>query len=255
MDTGGTLVRKWFLASAAISAMVFAGSASGADLPAAMPVYKAPPMPSAFNWSGFYLGVEGGGAWGRSQQSSGGPALTNTFNTDGGLIGGTYGTNWQFGSWVLGLESDASWVDLRGTTSELVNPGFTAETRQLYLGTNRGRVGYATDHWLIYGTGGFADTLIEASSTGPLGSVSQTKYRLGWTAGGGVEWAFAPKWSAKIEYLYTDFGSSTAYLNPVPAGFVGRGGGVSFNENIVRVGINYQYDLPGALLGAMLGRH
>jgi outer membrane immunogenic protein len=250
------------LASAATGSLLvgtlIVGAACAADLPASAPVYKATPMAPGFSWAGFYVGIEGGGAWGRSKQTSGNGDVTNGFDLDGGLVGGEYGTNWQFGHWVLGLESDASWVSLRGTTPELVPPsapGFTASTTQDYLGTNRGRIGYAQDRWLVFATGGEADTLVQATSSGPIGSISETKYRMGWTGGGGVEWAFAPQWSAKLEYLYTDFGSHMAYLNPVPTGFTNRAGGVSLNENIVRVGINYHYDLPGLLLKTVFGNH
>jgi outer membrane immunogenic protein len=250
-------LKKALLAGAAIGAVMVALPVLAADLPASAPVYKATPAAPAFSWSGFYFGIEGGGAWGRSKQRSDVTDITGTFNLNGGLVGGTYGTNWQFGHLVLGMESDASWVSLRGTAPELIPPstaGFTARTDQTYLGTNRGRIGYAEDRWLVYATGGLADTLIEAASTGPGGTISQTKYRWGWTAGGGVEWAFAPQWSAKLEYIFADFRGNTAYLNPVPAGFVNRAGGVTLDENIVRVGVNYHYDLPGLLLSSVLGK-
>jgi outer membrane immunogenic protein len=91
------------------------------------------------------------------------------------------------------MESDASWVDLQATTSELVPPssvGFIARTNKLYLGTSRGRIGYAEDRFLIFATGGLADSFAEATSTGPIGSISQTKSLWGWTGGGGIEWTF-----------------------------------------------------------------
>jgi outer membrane immunogenic protein len=249
------LLKTILLASVAIGALMVGGAAYAADLPASAPVYKATPMAPPFSWAGFYLGIEGGGAWGKSRQRSDVGDIAPGFNLSGGLVGGTYGTNWQFGSWVLGMESDISWSDLKGSATEGPIPANTATTKQTWVGFDRGRVGYAWGQWMVFAAGGLAESTIEAQSIGPAGSISQSKYRLGWTGGGGVEWAFAPQWSAKVEYLYADFGSHTSYLNPVPAGFTNRAGGVSLNENIVRVGINYHYDLPGLLARTFLGAH
>jgi outer membrane immunogenic protein len=249
-------VNKLYPAGAAIAILMFDGAAFAAD--AGGPLYKAQPVAPAFSWSGFYLGFEGGGAWGRSDQRSDIGSVTGGFDLSGGLVGAEYGTNWQFGHLVLGTESDSSWVDLQATTSELVppsSPGFTARTNETYFGTSRGRIGYAEDRWLFFATGGVASALVEATSTGPIGSISQTKWRWGWTGGGGIEWAFAPQWSAKLEYLYADFGGHTSYLNPVPAGFLNRASGVTLNESIVRIGVNYHIDLPGILLSTVLGKH
>ena len=246
-------MRKLFLAGAAIGALIVGAPALAADLPAAAPVYKATPVAPAFSWSGFYFGIEGGGAWGRSRHRSDVGDITNAFNVSGGFIGGEYGTNWQFGNWVLGMESDLSWASTKGSASEGPIPTNTATTKQNWIGFDRGRIGYAWDRVLLYATGGLAETSIEADTTGAAGTLSQSKFRLGWAAGGGVEWAFAPQWSAKVEYLHADFGSHTAYLNPVPAGFTNRAGGVSLNEDLVRVGVNYHYDLPGFLLRSILG--
>lgn len=251
-------MNKLFLSSVSTALLLVGGAALAADLAAGGPVYKAQPVAPTFTWAGFYLGFEGGGAWGRSDQRSDVGSVTGGFDVNGGLLGAEYGTNWQFAHLVLGMESDASWVDLQMTTSELVppsSPGFTARTNESYLGTSRGRIGYAEDRWLIFATAGLADALVEATSMGPIGSISQTKWRWGWTAGGGIEWAFAPQWSAKLEYLYADFGGHTPYLNPLPAGFLNRANGVPLNENIVRIGVNYHFDLPSILFSTVLGSH
>ena len=179
------------LASAAIGALMVGGAADAADLPASAPVYKATPMAPAFSWAGFYLGIEGGGAWGKSRQRSDVGDIAPGFNLNGGLVGGTYGTNWQFGSWVLGMESDISWSNLKGSANEGLTPANTATTKQTWVGFDRGRVGYAWGQWMVFAAGGLAESTIEADSVGSLGSISQSKYRLGWTGGGGVEWAFA----------------------------------------------------------------
>lgn len=250
---GGPTLKTLLLAGAAIGALIVGSAAFAADLAASAPVYKATPMPPAFSWAGFYLGVEGGGAWGHSRHRSDVGDITSSFNLSGGLVGGTYGTNWQFGSWVLGMESDYSWSGLKGSAVEMPIPSNTATTKQIWVGFDRGRIGYAWDRWLVFAAGGLAESTIEADTTGPAGTLSQSKFRLGWTAGGGVEWAFAPQWSAKLEYLHADFASHTSYLNPAPAGFTNRANGLTLNEDLVRVGVNYHYDLPGVLLRTILG--
>jgi outer membrane immunogenic protein len=249
-------LRKFLLAGVAIGALILDCPARAADISAATPVYKAPNVPPAFSWAGFYLGIQGGGILGRSKQSSSIGDITDTFDLSGGSIGAEYGTNWQFGHWVLGLESDYSWLGLKGSAPEIFNPnaGFTATTQQNYLGMSRVRVGYAQDRILVYATGGLADGYVEAMSSGPAGSISDTEFRWGWNAGGGVEWAFAPQWSAKVEYIHIDLGSA-AYLNPEPSPFLDRANGVTLTEDMVRVGVNYHYDLPGLLLRTITGGH
>src|SRR5690242_20843085 len=108
-------MKKLVLAGIAMLVLGVA-SASAADiqrrqaLPAKAPVYMAPP----YNWTGFYVGINGGGGWGRSDFSD--PFATGSFNTSGGLVGGTVGYNWQMGQVVFGLEGDVDWSDIRGST-------------------------------------------------------------------------------------------------------------------------------------------
>jgi outer membrane immunogenic protein len=250
----GRSLKKLLLAGTAVSTLTLVCPAFAADLPASAPVYKAPVAAPAFSWAGFYLGIQGGGIWGRSDHSSSSGDITNSFNLHGGSVGAEYGTNWQFGHWVLGMESDYSYLSLKGSAPEIFNPnpGFTATTQQNYLGMSRVRVGYAEDRLLVYATGGLADGYVQASSSGPAGSISDTQFRWGWNAGGGVEWAFAPQWSAKIEYIHADLGKAS-YLTPESSPFLDRANGVSLTEDMVRVGLNYHYDLPGLLLRTITG--
>jgi len=223
-------MKKQLAASAGILALAMtAMSAQAADLPRRAPAVKAPAYVALYNWTGFYLGINGGGGWGRSDVT--GPLFsTGTFNTSGGLIGGTLGYNWQVGQAVFGLETDLDWSNIRGSAPCGVGALATScETRNDYLGTFRGRLGYAGwDRVLLYITGGLAYGNIKTNIAG-FGSGSSTK--AGWTLGGGVEFAIAGPWTAKVEYLYAD---------------LGRGGGVlgsdsKFNANIVRAGINYRF--------------
>ena len=118
--------------------------ASAADLPRGSIPYKAPAMGSQYNWTGFYLGINGGGAWGNSDWN--GFAVDNS--PSGGMIGGTAGYNWQgAGSpWVFGLEGDIDWTNIRDRATAC--GAFNCETRNNWLGTVRGRVGYAFDRFM-----------------------------------------------------------------------------------------------------------
>jgi outer membrane immunogenic protein len=220
---------------AGIGLLAFAAtSALAADLPARMPA-KAPVMLPGYNWSGWYIGINGGYGWGQSSWTDTASALaTGDFDVNGGLVGGTLGVNWQRGAWVFGLEGDGDWSNIRGTTN--VNCAVGCETRNNWLATFRGRVGYAFDRFLPYVTGGLAAGDIEAGIVG-LGRESEA--RVGWTVGAGVEWAIAGPWTAKIEYLYADLGTMSCSLATC-TGAVGPTD-VDFRANIVRGGINYRF--------------
>jgi outer membrane immunogenic protein len=206
------------------------GAASAADLSRPPPPTKAPAfVPPYYNWTGFYIGVNGGGGWGRSTWSP----LPGQFDTSGGLVGGTIGYNWQFGQWVWGLEGDADWSDIQGSTTGL-GCGFAASctTRNDFLATIRGRLGFAADRWMPYATGGLAIGNIKASNL--FGSVDQTN--AGWTAGGGIEFALASNWTAKVEYLYVDLGKVDCSVTCMPLT-----NNASFTANVVRGGFNLRF--------------
>lgn len=200
--------------------------AFGADL-AARTYTKAPPAAVAINnWSGFYIGAMGGYA---SENSSGIGSLS------GGFAGGTIGYNWQTGPVVFGLEADAAWADVGAT---ITAPGLASVSDRIRdMGTVRGRIGYAFDSVLLYGTGGYAwaDNRISATALGV--SISDSQVHSGWTAGAGVEVMFAPRWSVKAEYLYRSFQGQTYFANVVPPG-VTTG---TLNLNSVQVGVNYHF--------------
>jgi outer membrane immunogenic protein len=208
-----------------------------ADLP--RPAYKAPVyVAPAFTWTGFYIGINGGYAWGHSDWNNG-PMGNVSMNVKGGLVGGTIGYNLQTGNFVFGLEGDfdASWIDgssiagAPGTVCASVGGG--CETKNTWLATGRGRIGYAWDRFLPYITGGAAFGNIKATSTG---GASTDKTQVGWTLGGGLEWAFATAWSAKLEYLYADLGHITCDAPTCVPDTT-----VSYKTNIARVGVNYRF--------------
>ena len=157
-------MKRSLVAGLGFLALVAAMPASAADLPRGSMPYKAPAYVAQYNWTGFYLGINGGGAWGDSDWN--GFAVSNS--PSGGMIGGTAGYNWQgVGSpWVFGLEGDIDWTNIKDSAA---CGALNCETKNNWLGTVRGRVGYAFDRFLPYFTGGVAFGDIEANRTGFAG--------------------------------------------------------------------------------------
>jgi outer membrane immunogenic protein len=237
-------MKKLLLGSVAILALAIPPAAHAADLPAA-PAYKAPayvPAP-VWNWNGFYLGVEGGGGWARTNQADTSGVTTGNYNQSGGLAGGTAGWNWQFNNFVFGLEGDLSWANINGTVSTPICAGGTCFTNLQWFATERARAGFTWGQFLVYATGGAAEASIKAGqdACGGVLTICGTNSRLGWTVGGGVEAMFAPNWSAKLEYLYADFGTHTSYTPIIPVNVTER-------VNIVRAGINYHFNWGGPVV-------
>jgi outer membrane immunogenic protein len=213
-----------------LAAGALAGAADAADLGARypqQPYVKAPLYNPVFSWTGFYLGLNGGGGWGRSTWDR-----TGSFDLSGGVIGGTAGFNWQTGQMVLGIEGDVDWSGVSGSTVTACPAG--CATRNDWLGTVRGRAGYAFDRFLPYVTGGAAAGDIRASTPGFAGA-SQTN--LGWTVGAGLEGAIIGNWSAKAEYLHVDLGSFNCALS---CGLV-TPDNVSLKAELLRGGVNYRF--------------
>jgi outer membrane immunogenic protein len=225
-------MRRVLLATTAFGLLAATAAAMAADLPYRnqMPV-KAPAYGPAFSWTGFYIGVNGGGAFGNSSYNFAG--LTSTgFDTSGGLVGGTIGFNYQMGPVVWGVEGDGDWSGVSGS-AVCLGGLFTCQTKNDWLATARGRLGYAFDRVLPYVTGGAAFGDIKAGV--PALTVDTTN--TGWTVGGGVEYAFLSNWSAKIEYLYIDLGN--VGCGPACNGIVPTK--VDFTTNVVRAGLNYRF--------------
>jgi len=215
---------------AGVSALAFAGAAAAADLPPrypAPPINKAPIFNPVYNWTGFYLGINGGGGWGHSTWDS-----TGGFDLSGGLVGGTAGYNWQTGAWVFGLEGDVDWTNIKGNTTVACPLG--CQTSNSWISTVRGRVGYAFDRFLPYITGGLALGNIR---TGQPGFTGNTESNAGWTVGAGLEFAVMGNWTAKAEYLYVDLGTNHCGIacgNAVVDD-------ASFTTHILRGGLNYRF--------------
>ncbi len=173
-------MKKILLSGVALAALFVAAPASAADVPVRQQqqYYKAAPAP-VFNWTGFYFGGHVGYGWGDTAVGG---------DVDGFLGGLQLGYNWQLSrNWVFGIEGDISGTDINNAVPVHVD----------YLGTLRARVGYTWDRTMVYGTGGLA------WNRSSVGGVHDTD--TGYALGLGIEWAFAPNWSTKVEYMYYAF--------------------------------------------------
>ena len=241
-------MRKIILAG--FTALMIGGPAFAADLtPRPAPMY-APPPPT---WTGFYVGLNAGGGIGTatSDFSAAGTTFASVDNSlTGAVAGGQAGYNWQSGPLVYGVETDIQWSNAKGTLSAPCVPGLcgvalTATYTQevSWFGTVRGRLGYAQDGWLLYGTAGYAYGQLQTNanaSAGPASaSFSATDFIDGWTAGGGIEVLLAPRWSVKGEYLYTDLGR--ANHNFAIPGIPTITDSAHVTLNSVRAGVNFRF--------------
>ncbi|NNE22742.1 MAG: porin family protein [Rhizobiales bacterium] len=189
----------------------------------------------AYDWSGPYFGIKGGGAIDGS--SSIGP--TSDYDVDGFLIGIMGGYNFQQGNLVFGLDTDSAFSGIDGSGT----CGFATCTTEIdYLGTTRARVGYAMDRFLPYATGGLASALVDGS-LGPFNAKS--KFHLGFAVGGGLEWAITDGWSARAEYLYIDLEDESHNFG------VGRATIDVSDMHVIRAGVSMN---TGWIWDSILGR-
>lgn len=219
------MMKKVLLAGAATFAL--ATAASAADLPARAPAYtKAPAMVSPLtNWSGFYAGVMGGYGW----------SSDSIAPFKGGFGGGTLGYNWQAGQVVFGVEADAAAASIKASAT---SQGVTVDDSIRAVGSVTGRLGYAVNSALFYVKGGYAFANNRVNATAAGLSVTESKTHSGWTVGGGLEYMFLPSWSAKAEYMYSDFASKNYFSNVVVGGID------SGRQQIhsIKGGINYHFN-------------
>ncbi len=238
----GQGMKKLLLGSAAFL-LLSAGVASATDMPIKAPIYKAAP----FSWEGLYVGVHAGYGWGGDYKLvDNNLGTTATLHPSGGLGGLQIGYNEYLApNWVLGTEFDFSFADIKD--NRIANPGALPVTAKTdFLGTSRVRLGYAMDRTLVYATGGMAWAHVKAKEVlGGLGFFAPDTYHVGWTLGGGVEYAFDPRWSVKVEYLYADFGS---YRND-SAGLVSRT--TELTLSTVKAGLNYRFGGPAPSASAL----
>jgi outer membrane immunogenic protein len=215
-------MKNFLLAGAAALAMFAASSASvrAADLPVPeVPMIAAAPV-AVYDWTGFYIGANVGYGWGKFDGGSRRAGFGD--NKIDGVVGGAQaGMNWQWDKFVAGLETDIQGTGFDGENSRRFDP------EGGIFGTVRGRVGFAFDRFLVYGTGGFAYSDVNVKK-------NNDDWKYGWTAGGGVEAAVTDNITVKVEYLYADLGDDTVRSR--------RGNfKYDYTQNLVRVGVNYKF--------------
>ena len=249
------------LAGAAASLLTVSAFAADLGIPQAPPQIMVPP----FTWTTCYAGLHAGGGWGQKDLTDSVGILSNPTLVPGGfssanldvsgyMLGGQIGCNYQFTpNWVVGIEGVLSGGNIGGTTSfatTVAVPGDdTASFKSTtdFLASVTGRVGYAWDRWMLYSKGGVAlvGDRYHASDALQTYAFDGTEDRLGWTAGAGIEWAFTPLWSVKLEYDYYWFGQKSVSF--IDTTIIGAAIGVPFiapvnitqNIQVVTLGVNF----------------
>jgi outer membrane immunogenic protein len=234
-----------------------AAPASAADLPAK--VYtKAPAMVAVvYDWSGFYVGVNGGGGWSRKCWNNTNSIVFGVIpvfgegcsDASGALAGGQVGYRWQSANWVFGVEGQGDWADLRGSTTSLLFPGVTDRSKIDGIGLLTGQVGYAWNNVLWYVKGGAAvvgDKYTGSTTASSLVFDQATQTRWGGTVGTGVEVGFAPNWSVGFEYDHLFLGNNTVTFNSVAplTGAFSRTDSIYQAVDMATVRVNYRWGGP-----------
>jgi outer membrane immunogenic protein len=257
-------MKKFLLGTVGLVALSFAAPASAADL-AARPYSKAPaPMVAAlYDWSGFYIGLNGGGGWSHKCWDRN-TALGGTFSAaegchdaTGGVAGGQVGYRWQASSWVFGLEAQGDWADLRGSNTSLIvslNPNLlvlpaTANRSKIDgFGLFTGQVGYAWNSVLWYVKGGAAVVADKYTGFFPVTGLTfdrTSETRWGGVVGTGLEFAFAPNWSVAVEYDHLFMGTRTLdFYSTTTPGLFSREDRIRQDVDLATVRVNYRWGGP-----------
>ena len=254
-ETAWGLIMKRILLSVASLAAI-GTPAFAADLaPRSYMPTKAPPLVSpAYDWSGFYVGINGGGGWDRDcwnntalfgvpvSPSAGEGCASNS----GGTVGGQIGYRWQSASWVFGVEAQGNWADISGSSQSLVFPNITNQSKMDAFGLFTGQIGYAWNNVLLYAKGGAAVTDRNYQFLAPGGGLaSQTGYDTRWspTVGVGLEFAFSQGWSLGVEYNHI-FEDSHGATFVTPTGVAVPGFYTGGDTDMVLGRLNYKFGGP-----------
>ena len=245
-------MKKFLLGTVGLVALSMAAPASAADL-AARPYRAAPPpmVAAVYDWSGFYIGANGG--WGSSRKCWDAVTTAGVFSVaegchdaTGGVAGGQIGYRWQTGTWVFGVEAQGDWADLKGSNTSLLFPGFVNTSKIDAFGLFTGQVGYAANNVLFYLKGGAAVTADRYrinTTGGALSATTSDDTRWGGVVGVGLEYGFAPNWSAAIEYDHM-FMQDRTYTFTTPAGALFGADRIRQDVDLVTVRVNYKFGGP-----------
>jgi outer membrane immunogenic protein len=239
-------MKKFLLTTVAIAVLGAALPAHAADLPPRPCCNNAPIYPPApiYNWTGFYLGAHLGGAFSSDSNFNG---LATGNNGNGRFIGGIQGGyDWQFNpNWVFGVEGQYSW--LSGNVGAVFPGGFIYTNNQRALGSITGRVGYTWGPGMVYVKGGYAVSDNNENVTlggAPVGFSFSGDHTNGYTIGAGLEYMFAPNWSARAEYQYYNFGSARF---TAPAALAATGS-FTTDDHVLKAGVNYRFNWGGPVV-------
>jgi outer membrane immunogenic protein len=249
-------MKKILVGAVGAVALSLSAPASAADL-AAHPYVKAPPVPIAaiYDWSGFYIGINGGGGsthkcWDFVAPVTGTLIGEGCHNATGGTIGGQIGYRWQSTQWVFGIEGQGNWADFSGDNVSIAFLADRNRSRIDSFGLITGQVGYAWNNVLFYVKGGGAvvgdkyDIFVAPGFVGAgtvLGSASETRW--GGTLGAGLEFGFAQNWSVGVEYDHIFLGNRTIGFI-TPGGFAIGSDRISQDVDIGLVRVNYRWGGP-----------
>ncbi|MBB4381405.1 outer membrane protein [Bradyrhizobium sp. SBR1B] len=238
--------KNLLLAAVSLVALGATAPALAADL-AARPYTKAPPaaIAAVYDWSGFYIGVNGGGGSADTSWNLVNFGAEGSHNSTGGTVGGQVGYRWQSGQFVFGLEGQGNWADFSGDNISGIT-GFRNRTRVDSFGLITGQVGYAWNNVLLYAKGGAAVVSnkydVYSTVTGAnLDRADETRW--GATVGAGLEYGFAPNWTVGVEYNHIFLGDHDITF---ASGAVER---VKQDVDMGLVRLNYKFG------GPILGRY
>jgi outer membrane immunogenic protein len=244
------------LALAVSVVSISAVSAFAADLPART-YTKAPPMMAAYDWSGFYVGANGGygsssNCWDLNQIGAvtlfPGNAPEGCHDATGGVAGGQVGYRWQTGALVAGLEAQGNWADLRGSSlSTALGAAVTNQSKIDGFGLFTGQFGYAWNNTLLYVKSGLAVTTDKYQGIIPATGMAfdaASETRVGYAAGVGLEYGFTPNWSVAVEYDHMFMGTRTIDATAVPTGAFSREDRIRQDVDVVTARINYRWGGP-----------
>lgn len=228
-----------------VAVLFLSAPAVAADMPVKAPVKM---IAAPYNWSGLYLGAHCGAAWARTRHTGDDAAYQEAGNElyqldpTGIMCGGQVGYNFQQGTWLWGVEGDFGYISAKKTIEEIPSPDNLNEVKYGAYGTATLRLGLVQDRILFYAKGGAAFAQIrniaadlDGGVIDPTSDINVSKTRIGWAAGGGIEYGLTPAWSLKAEYLYMGFGTQS-YADL-------QGGTYTFRNQVhtAKVGINYHF--------------
>jgi outer membrane immunogenic protein len=253
-------MKKILLGTIALVTLGLAAPASAADL-AARPYTKAPPpmIAAIYDWSGFYIGINGGGGWSRKcwdLLQVGVRVISPGFDegchdATGGTIGGQIGYRWQASSWVFGLEAQGNWADFKGSNTSLFDPLTRNQSKIDAFGLFTGQIGYAWNNALLYVKGGAAVTndhyrTFDIPTGVQFDRANETRW--GGVVGAGIEFGFAPNWSVAFEYDHLFMGDRDVNFTAVTTGVFTATDRIRQDVDLATVRLNYRLNWGGPVI-------